>query len=90
MMGAKFETTEMTVAGINFVIEYLIRFVATPVKVLNDKPPDSLHFMPSNVSFFSFRFKCAVMITMPMIERMNSICQGVRFGFLLYSMSTVT
>ena len=41
--GAKLETIEMIVAGINFVTEYLIRLVVTPVKVLKASGPDLRH-----------------------------------------------
>jgi len=42
-MGAKFVTIEIMVAGMNFVTEYLMRLVVTPVKVLKARPPDFLH-----------------------------------------------
>ena len=53
-IGTMLATIEMIVAGMNFVTEYLIRLVVTPVNVLNARGLDCLHSILSQQSLFSY------------------------------------
>ena len=80
MIGARFDTIDMMVSGINFVTEYWIMFVVVPVNVLTTSEPAWSRVTESHVSRFKCTFIWMAMSAMPKTDLMKSIGKAFKFS----------